>query len=61
MKKVNLRLQLNVDNVFDYDEPLLRGVGTDSNGVFGTQYAQVPLRWELRRPRNYKLSATFDF
>jgi iron complex outermembrane recepter protein len=61
MKKVNARLQLNIENLLDYDEPLLRGVGTDSNGVFGTQYAQVPLRYELRRPRNFRLSATFDF
>lgn len=55
------RLQLNVENLFGYDQLLLRGVGTDSNGVFGTQYAYVPLRWELRRPRNFKLSATFEF
>ena len=55
------RLQLNVENLFDFDQLLLRGVGTDSNAVLGPQYAYVPLRWEMRRPRNFKLSATFDF
>ncbi len=55
------RLQLNVENLLDSDQLLLRAVGTDSAGVFGAQYAYVPLRWELRRPRNYRLSATLDF
>ena len=55
------RIQLNVENLFDYDKLLLRAVGTDSAGVYGAQYAYVPLRWELRRPRNYRLSVTLDF
>lgn len=61
LQRVNLRVQLNIDNLLDADKPLLKSVGTDSGGVFGTQYAFVPLRWEMRRPRNFKLSATFDF
>lgn len=60
-KRLSTRLQLNVENLFDYDKLLLRAVGTDSAGIFGPQYAYVPLRWELRRPRNFKLAATFDF
>ncbi|MGH7958951.1 MAG: hypothetical protein ACREH8_18350, partial [Opitutaceae bacterium] len=59
--RVNLRVQLNVENLFDANKPVLRSVGTDSRGVFGPQFAYVPLRWEMRRPRNFKLSATFDF
>jgi iron complex outermembrane recepter protein len=61
LQKANLRLQLNIDNLFDYDQPLLRSFGTDSLAVYGPQYELVPVRWEMRRPRNYKVSATFDF
>jgi hypothetical protein len=59
--RFSCRLQLNIENLLGFDKLLLRGVGTDSNAVFGPQYAYVPLRWELRRPRNFKFSATFDF
>jgi hypothetical protein len=59
--RVGLRVQLNIENLLDANKPLLKSVGTDSGGVYGTQYAYVPLRWEIRRPRNFKLSATFDF
>jgi hypothetical protein len=54
-------VQLNIENLLDAEKPLLKSVGTDSGGVYGTQFAYVPLRWEFRRPRNFKLSATFDF
>lgn len=59
--RVGLRVQLNIENLLDADQPLLKSVGTDSGGVYGPAYAYVPLRWEIRRPRNFKLSATFDF
>jgi len=60
-RRLTSRIQLNVENLFDYDKLLLRAVGTDTNGVFGEQYAYVPLRWEMRRPRNFKLSVALDF
>ena len=59
--RVGLRVQLNIENLLDAEKPLLKSVGTDSGGVYGSQFAYVPLRWEFRRPRNFKLSATFDF
>ena len=59
--RIRLHLQLNIENLFDEQTPILRSVGTDSLGVFGPQYAIVPLRWELHRPRNYRFSATFEF
>jgi hypothetical protein len=48
---VTTRIQFNVENLFNFQKPLLRSVGMDSNGVYGTPYAYVPMRWELRRPR----------
>lgn len=60
-KRLSTRLQLNVENLFDYDKLLLRAVGPETAGIFGPQYAYGPLRWELRRPRKFRLSATFDF
>lgn len=61
LQKVNLRLQLNIENLLNQREPLLRGVGMDSLGVYGPAYATVPLRWEMRRPRNVRFTATFEF
>lgn len=55
------RLPFNVENLMGFDKLLRRGVATDSNVVLGPQCAYVPLRWELRRPRNFMFSATFDF
>ena len=59
--RVGLRVQLNIENLLDADKRLLKSVGTDSGGVYGTSFAYVPLRWEIRRPRNFKLSASFEF
>lgn len=56
-----MRLPFNVENLMGFDKLLRRGVATDSNVVLGPQCAYVPLRWELRRPRNFMFSATFDF
>jgi hypothetical protein len=50
-----------MENLFDYDKLLLRAVDSDSAGIFGRQYAYVPLRGELRRLRNFRFNATFDF
>ena len=59
-QRYSCRLQLNVWNRLGYDKLLLRGVGWDSNAVFGPQYAYVPFRWALLRPRNFQLTVTFD-
>lgn len=56
-----LRLQLNVENPLDWSRPRLVSSDYDSEGVLGTTNAPVPIRWELRRPRNYILTATFTF
>ncbi len=47
-------------NLLGYDKLLLRDVGGDSNAVFGPQYAYIPFHWDLLRPRNFKLTVTFD-
>lgn len=60
-RNVSLRTQLNVDNPLDWSRPRLVSSDYDTNGVLGTAHAIVPLRWELRRPRNFILTATFGF
>ena len=57
----NLRLQLNIDNPFDWSQPRLVFADYDTQALLGPKDAVQPLRWELRRPRNYTLSATFSF
>jgi hypothetical protein len=59
--KVNWLLQLNVQNLFDWSASRLVSMDTDSEGSYGSRYAMVPIRWELRRPRNFVLTSTFDF
>jgi hypothetical protein len=59
--KVNWQLQLNVQNLFDWSAPRLVSMDTDSEGIYGDRYGTVPIRWELRRPRNFVLTSTFDF
>jgi hypothetical protein len=58
---INLRTQLNVENLFDWSRARLVSVDYDSEGVVGTTNSLVPIRWELRRPRNFILTATFGF
>ena len=60
-RNVTLRTQLNVENLFDWSKARLVFSDYDSNGVLGPANALVPLRWELRRPRNFILTATFGF
>ena len=59
--KLRLKAQLNVDNPLDWASPRLVSVGTDTDGVYGTKYAIVPLRWEMRVPRTWRFTTTFDF
>ena len=59
--KVNLRVQLNIQNLLNETDPLLTAVDTDTNSVYGTAHAAVPVYYTLLRPRNFVLSTTFDF
>ena len=59
--RVNLRLQLNVQNLADWQDPRLVKSDYDTNGVYGATNAIVPVLWELRRPRNVILTSTFTF
>ena len=58
---VNLRTQLNIQNLPNWQSPRLVRSDYDTNAVYGTTNAVVPVLWELRRPRNYVLTATFEF
>ena len=58
---VNLRTQLNIQNLPNWQTPRLVKSDYDTNGVYGTTNAIVPVLWEIRRPRNYVLTATFEF
>jgi hypothetical protein len=58
---MNLRLQLNLQNLFDWDDVRPVGVGTDTDGIMGVKYASVVNLYEIRRPRNLIFSATLDF
>jgi iron complex outermembrane receptor protein len=60
-RNVTLRTQLNVENPFDWSKPRLVASDYDTNGVLGPANVIVPLRWELRRPRNFIFTATFGF
>lgn len=59
--RVNLRLQLNVQNLPDGQDPRLVKSDYDTSGVYGSTHAIVPVLWELRRPRNFVLTSTFTF
>jgi len=59
--KVNLRVQLNIQNLPNWQEPIVVKKTYDTNAYNGTPNALVPVVWELRRPRKCVLSTTFDF
>lgn len=59
--KVNLRLQLNIQNLPNWQEPQLVRVGYDTNAIYGTTNALVGTNYQLRRPRNFILTSTFEF
>ena len=56
-----LKLQLNIDNPFNWDDPRVVASEYDSQGYYGTVDSIVPIRYELRRPRNVTLTATYTF
>lgn len=60
-EKVGLRVQLNVQNLFNWQDARLVKVGTDSQGILGDQYAPVGVSYALQRPRNFVLTTTLDF
>jgi hypothetical protein len=61
LRDVTLRLQLNVENLFDWSRARLVSRDYDTEGIVGPVNTLVPLRWELRRPRNFILTATFTY
>jgi len=60
LRNVTLRTQLNVENLFDWSGARLVSGDYDNEGVLGAANAPMPIRWELRRPRNFILTATFS-
>jgi len=58
---INLRVQLNIQNLPNWQTPRLVRADYDTQAIYGTPNEVVPILWELRRPRNYVLTATFDF
>jgi hypothetical protein len=58
---VNLRTQLNIQNLPNWQTPRLVKSDYDTQAIYGTTNAIVPVLWEIRRPRNYVLTATFEF
>ena len=60
-KNINLRVQLNVQNLPNWQDARLVKSDSDTLGVYGTTSAYVPVLWELRRPRNFVLTSTFEF
>lgn len=60
-KAVNLRIQLNVQNLPNWREARLVKMDSDTMGLYGDTSAYVPVLWEMRRPRNFILTTTFDF
>jgi hypothetical protein len=60
-RTIDWRLQLNVENLFGWRKPRLVSIDYDTEGVYGAANTLVPIRWELRRPRNCVLTSTFNF
>lgn len=60
-RDVNLRTQLNIQNLPNWQSPRLVRSDYDTNAIYGDASAVVPVLWELRRPRNFVLTATFEF
>jgi len=60
-QRFGLRVQLNAENLFNWTEPRMVGRDYDTEGVVGRTNALIPIRWELRRPRNFLLTTTLTF
>ncbi len=59
--KGGVKFQLNVDNPLNWSRARLVSVEYDTQGYYGMSDAIVPVRYELRRPRNCSLTVTYDF
>ncbi len=59
--KASLRVQLNVQNLFNETDPRVVSARYDTLGVRGAVNEFVPVGWELRRPRNLILTTTIEF
>ncbi|MEO6245006.1 MAG: TonB-dependent receptor plug domain-containing protein [Opitutaceae bacterium] len=59
--RFNLRVQLNVQNLPDWQSPRLVKSDYDSQGTYGPSTNVVPVLWELRRPRNFILTTALEF
>lgn len=57
----NLTLQLNVQNLLNWQDARLVKVATDSEAILGPQYAPVGTTYTLQRPRNIMFTTTLDF
>ena len=60
-EKVDMRMQLNVSNLFNSQSARIVTADYDTMAVYGSANAIVPTRWEIRHPRNFTLTTTFDF
>lgn len=54
-------MQLNIQNLPNSLTPRQVAGDADTLGIYGTVNDIVPTQWEVRRPRNYILTTTFDF
>ncbi|MBM3851864.1 MAG: hypothetical protein FJ399_01770 [Verrucomicrobia bacterium] len=61
LKKARATIQLNVLNVLDRDEPIVRRVGTIVVAPGAPQPTPVPTSYFLRTPRSWSLTSRFDF
>ena len=59
--KMNFRAQLNIQNLPNWQDPRLVKSDYDTFGYKGAVNTIVPVLWELRRPRNFVLTTTFEF
>ncbi len=59
--KASLRVQLNVQNLFNETDPRVVSARYDTLVVRGAVNEFVPVGWELRRPRNLILTTTIEF
>jgi len=59
--KARLRVQLNVQNLFNETDPHLVSVRYDTRGVNGGVNELTGVGWNLRRPRNVVLTTTIEF
>jgi hypothetical protein len=60
-RDLNLRVQLNVQNLPNWQAPRLVRSDYDTSTIYGPATNIVPVLWELRRPRNFILTTALEF